>query len=292
MIKNIVMFSGGKDSQACLIWAVKEYGVDNVEAVFCDTGWENPLTYKHINYVVKKLGVKLVAIKSKKYDGMIGLAKKKQRFPSTNRRFCTEELKSIPAIDYVLSHTDHLNVIQGIRKDESFSRFQMNDACHYFKYYFQPRENGKVLTYRKKDVIAWARKYNADIIRPLFRWTAQEVIDYIIKNGQEVNPLYKMGFTRVGCFPCIMARKGEVRQIIKNFPEHWENLKQIEREVGSSFFPPNYIPEYACHGLSGKGKSFPWAEDVENWVMRFDTMDDMFEEHYESCMSLYSGLCE
>jgi len=89
-----------------------------------------------------------------------------------------------------------------------------------------------------------------------------------------------------------MARKNEVKQIIKNFPEHWDSLKQIEREVGSSFFSPNYIPEYACHGKGKNGKSFPYAEDVEKWVMRFETMDDMFEEHYESCMSSYSGLCE
>lgn len=45
-MKIIVSFSGGKDSQACLIQAVNQYGADNVEAVFCDTGWEHP---RHIS---------------------------------------------------------------------------------------------------------------------------------------------------------------------------------------------------------------------------------------------------
>jgi tRNA(Ile)-lysidine synthase TilS/MesJ len=39
-MKIIVSFSGGKDSHACLIEAVKKYGADKIEAVFCDTGWE------------------------------------------------------------------------------------------------------------------------------------------------------------------------------------------------------------------------------------------------------------
>ena len=38
-MKIIVSFSGGKDSQACLIQAANKYGADKIEAVFCDTGW-------------------------------------------------------------------------------------------------------------------------------------------------------------------------------------------------------------------------------------------------------------
>mgnify|MGYP003163580637 FL=1 len=37
-MKILVSFSGGKDSQACLIQAAKQYGTDKIEAVFCDTG--------------------------------------------------------------------------------------------------------------------------------------------------------------------------------------------------------------------------------------------------------------
>lgn len=47
-MKILVSFSGGKDSQACLIQAFKQYGGGNLTAVFCDTGWEHPDTYKHV----------------------------------------------------------------------------------------------------------------------------------------------------------------------------------------------------------------------------------------------------
>jgi 7-cyano-7-deazaguanine synthase in queuosine biosynthesis len=37
-MKIIVQFSGGKDSHAALIWAVKKYGAENITAQFSDTG--------------------------------------------------------------------------------------------------------------------------------------------------------------------------------------------------------------------------------------------------------------
>ena len=33
-MKILVAYSGGKDSQASLIWSVKKYGAKNIEAVF------------------------------------------------------------------------------------------------------------------------------------------------------------------------------------------------------------------------------------------------------------------
>ena len=39
----------------------------NLTAVFCDTGWEHPDTYKHVNDVCLQMGVRLITLKSK-YD--------------------------------------------------------------------------------------------------------------------------------------------------------------------------------------------------------------------------------
>ena len=37
-MKVLVSYSGGKDSQACLIKPAEKYGAENITAVFCDTG--------------------------------------------------------------------------------------------------------------------------------------------------------------------------------------------------------------------------------------------------------------
>ncbi|WP_418919844.1 phosphoadenosine phosphosulfate reductase family protein, partial [Alistipes putredinis] len=53
-MKVIVTFSGGKDSLAALLW-VREHITKNFTTVFCDTGWEHPLTYEYINRIADKL---------------------------------------------------------------------------------------------------------------------------------------------------------------------------------------------------------------------------------------------
>lgn len=325
-MKVLIFYSGGKDSQACLIHSVHKYGLKNLEAVFCDTGHENPQTYQHIIDTTNQLGVKLVILKSKKYDSLFDLAKKRGSFPSTRRRFCTEELKVKPAVDYILSHDESLLIIEGIRKNESESRSKMEPECMYFRYYFEPYqtntmivdafnslkvkpnknqvknynrakkrleegfEDAKYHDYRKKEVKQWCNMYDASKLRPIFTWTAEQTLDYIKANNQQPNPLYYQGFSRVGCFPCIMAAKREIKLIIKNHPKQWQAIKDAEKDCGRTFFPPDYIPKYAQFNLSEKGDLIPTAEDVEKYLNANDTQLDLFEKTI-GCMSVYN-LCE
>lgn len=255
-MKIILSCSGGKDSVAALLW-LRSNGYKNFEIVFCDTGWESPMTYQYLDYLQKELDFKLKVLKSKKYDGLIDLSGKRKRFPSSQRRFCTSELKVIPMIDYLLDEVkDDFMVVQGIRGAESESRAKMQAQCNYFKYYLEPygfTKTGKPKyhTYRRKEVLEYTKKHATDVLRPVFDWTAQQVINYILDNGIEPNPLYKLGMKRVGCFPCIMARHSEIRELIK---DEWaiNRLIEAEKKIGRSFFPPDYIPKYAC-----KNRSFP-----------------------------------
>lgn len=289
-MKILVSFSGGKDSQVCLIKAVNDYGKDKVTAVFCDTGWEHSVTYEHIHSVCNQLGVELITLKSKKYKDFVDMSVKKARFPSSQRRFCTSELKVIPMIDYIISQDESFIIIQGIRAKESKARAGCDVECSYFKEYFNNEVKG---LYHKKAVIEWCKHHDASVLRPIFHWSAQEVIDYILANGQRPNPLYERGFARVGCFPCIMCRKREVRLISK---DKWaaqrlmdaEQRMKAEIERGSTFFSPGYIPTRFC-----SNKQYPTVQEVFKYVNRNDAQLDMFEpEEGYSCMSLYHGLCE
>lgn len=156
-MKVIITFSGGKDSLASLLWT-REHITKNFTTVFCDTGWEHPLTYEYINRIADKLHLDLVTLKSKKYDGMVDLARQKKRWPSTRARFCTQELKTKPCIDYVLDEVqDNMLMIQGIRAAESASRAKMSAQCTYFKYYFEPSVTTK--TASRKSTLIGARRY-------------------------------------------------------------------------------------------------------------------------------------
>lgn len=205
-------------------------------------------------------------------------------------------------IDYILSLTEPCLIIQGIRAKESEERAKLPHECNYFGEYFErvkKNRKGKVVEvwkqdYRRKDVLKWCEHYDASVSRPIFQWSAQEVIDQILSAGQNPNPLYYRGFSRVGCYPCIMCRKQEVKLISQ---EKFGRSRLIDAEQrmkeetpnGSSFFSPGYIPNRFC-----KNKTYPTVEEVFEYVNRKDAgMDDMFEpEGGYSCMSLYHGLCE
>ncbi|MDR1897991.1 MAG: phosphoadenosine phosphosulfate reductase family protein [Prevotellaceae bacterium] len=294
-MKTIVTFSGGKDSLAALLW-IRNNFTKNFTTVFCDTGWENPITYWYIEEIKEKLGLDLVILKSKKYDGLIDLEKKKKRFPSSQRRFCTSELKSIPMIDYLLDVVkDNFIIIQGIRGAESASRAKMEAQCNYFRYYIEPYgqdKNGKdkFHVYRRKGILEFSKTHATEVWRPVFAWTAQQVIDYILDNGLEPNPLYKMGFKRVGCFPCIMSANPEIYQIIERFPERITEIAEYEKECKSSFFGPDSIPKKAYK------LNYPLITDVARYIKseydRGTLFDNIEGETAMSCMSYYSGLCE
>lgn len=297
-MKVIVSFSGGKDSQACLIQACKEFGAKNIEAVFCDTGWEHHLTYKHVKNVTDSLGVRLVTLKSK-IGGFENLCKRMKWFPDTTHRMCTVQLKIQPQIDYVLNHDEDLVIIQGIRAAESAARSKLPCSANYFNEYFNT-ENKKSL-YRKNDVKKWCEHHTATVERPMIGMSAQEIIDYILINGQKPNPLYTMGFSRVGCFPCIYAKLSEVKAM-RNESDYVARVIKLEEELSSirlkanaesqpsSFFAKGKIPNRFCKKY---GKGIPAFEDVINYVSRDDTQLDLFEpEEGYSCMSVYHGLCE
>lgn len=293
-MKIVVSFSGGKDSQACLIQAANKYGADKIEAVFCDTGWEHPITYQHIRDVCSKLGVKLSIIRNEKVDGFQGLCKQIKCFPIATRRVCTAKLKIQPMIDWIISQDESFIIIQGIRGGESGARAKMEQECSYFKEYFEADKGAKL--YHKKAVLEWCKTHDASVFRPIFHWTGQDVINYILDNGQQPNPLYRKGASRVGCFPCIMSRKGEIKVLSKDV-DMTKRLIQLEKEVDSlgqkchaGFFPKGYIPERFCKEY---GDGCPTVQEVIDYVNRDDAMTDMFEpEGGYSCMSLYHGLCE
>ena len=303
-MKNIVSWSGGKDSQAVLNYVVEKYGTKNLIVIFCDTGWEHELTYKHVKEICDILGVQLTILKSKKYKGFEDLSKKKGRVPSSQARFCTQELKVKPMIDFILSLKENVVIYQGIRSDESENRSKMQKECRQFKYYFEPygydkKGEPKFHNYRKKDVIEWCKNYSDDIIRPIFNWTAIETINFVLSKGQSLNPLYYKGAKRVGCYPCIMCTKGEIKNIIEEDPEYLKRIEDLEDLTESTFFPPEYIPDRYKRKTDSKGNKICTIKDVVRYIKDKNATGDLFaeieKEEQESsgrrCMSIYN-ICE
>lgn len=218
--------SGGKDSTALAIWAIHESGYprDTLDFTFCDTGNESPITYDYLKYLEDALQVGITTIHP--HLKFFELAKKKKRFPSAKARFCTMELKIRPTLDYInaMFRTGHkLLLHSGVRGAESDSRAKLLDREY----------DGRFL---------------CEVRRPILKWSLSDVWAIHDRYGIKPNPLYRLGMKRVGCFPCVMNRKAEVRVIARLFPQVIQQLASREldttRDTGfQSFFEPKKTPE-------------------------------------------------
>lgn len=265
--KRIISVSGGKDSTALALWAKEN--LKDFTPVFCDTHWEHEITYAYLGYLNDKLFEgKLEIVSSNKYKSFQEMCIKKKRVPSTMARFCTEELKLKPMKKFIEQFLPNVEIYVGVRADESFSRSKLPER-------------------------AFADYYGCDMIRPLIKWSAEDCFDIMKKHNIEPNPLYKMGMKRVGCMPCIMVSKPELKNILNQFPEVVAKIAAIEKQLGRTFFPPKFIPDRYCSKRDEKtGVPICFIEDVVKYVRDDPDQIKMFDEpEGESCMSYYS-ICE
>lgn len=208
----VLSLSGGKDSAAASLW-LHEQGIEH-RRVFADTGWEHPSTLEYIRDVLEPALGPVDVVESEN-GGMVDHIRRQAMFPNRMRRWCTRELKVRPLNAYIFKLMDEtqrpaISVI-GVRAGESRARSTL------------PEWDG----YK-------SRRGSYDIWRPLIHWTEQQVIDMHGKHNLPPNPLYLAGASRVGCWPCIFAKKDEVRLLADLDPQRVEVIAQLEDEVSAA----------------------------------------------------------
>lgn len=201
----ICSVSGGKDS-AALVLALREAEVP-ARYVFADTAWEHEATYAHLDTMRRVLGITIDVVGVE--GGMVARARYRAGFPIRLGRWCTQELKLEPLRSYndrIIDETgrDTVNAM-GVRAEESAKRAQM-------------------------PIWEFADDWGGFCWRPLLHWTIADVLEIHRRHGLPMNPLYHMGFDRVGCFPCIFAGRNEVSGIARVAPERVSVIADLERE--------------------------------------------------------------
>lgn len=201
----ILSVSGGKDSGAASLY-LTELGIDH-DRVHMLTGWDSEIT---MDYIRGPLTAKLGPILEIRGPLLMEeLIEKKGMFPSRQRRFCTEELKVFPMQRYIAARVDAgedvINAV-GIRRAESKARSKMAEW-------------------------EWSAGFDCEVWRPLIDWTTDDVIAIHQRHGLAPNPLYLKGARRVGCWPCIMASKGEIKTIADSDPAQIDRLRSLEGRV-------------------------------------------------------------
>lgn len=265
----VASVSGGKDSAAMSLH-LRELGIEH-DRVFLDTGWEHPATYDYLRGELTRVLGPIEEIRGE--HTFESLVRRKGMFPSRVIRFCTQELKVRPMQRYLRSRLDAgedvLNCV-GIRRAESQARAKMPEW-------------------------EWADGFDCEVWRPLVAWSEQDVIDIHRRHGLAPNPLYLRGATRVGCWPCIHARKSEIALVAKLDPERIERLAALERDVTEASDARGAERGELRHGRTmfniGRGagnvRRLP-IHDAVDWA-RSDQAE-LFPQINDGCMRW--GLCE
>jgi len=244
--------SGGKDSTATAL-ALVEAGIPH-RRVFADTRWEAPETYEHLDMLRAKLGpIDVVGYPG----GMPAKIREGARFASRMQRWCTRELKIEPLRDYcdaIEADGSIVVTVTGIRHEEG------------------TRSNGRSEALEAEDDVAWG----GWMWRPIVRWTIADVLAIHHRHGVPVNPLYQRGHDRVGCYPCVMASKEDVRLVADHAPERIAEIRDLEaavtaeRERRNVERPARYAHPEASFFLKAANRDTPGApimtiDDVVAW---------------------------
>ncbi len=188
------------------------------------------------------------------------LAKLKGRFPSSRAQFCTYYLKIVPQKRWIAENLPDAEIIRytGVRRDESARRHE------------QP-------------ISSWDEYFDCELRCPLADWTKQMCFDYVRAADEETNPLYKLGFNRVGCAPCINSSKDDILAWLDREPAMLDKIREWEEDAGRTFFAP-MVP----------GKEINWIDEVIEWAKtehggKQYGLKVMYDR--PTCESKY-GLCE
>lgn len=327
-VVHIVSMSGGKDSTATLLVAIELYGLENVRAVFADTGNEHEATYEYaLDYIPQALGVQVDVVKAdftaefetkrcnleriaagEPEAAVYGRRKFKYAWSQEAARRALEVLHptGIPYLDLCLVRggfpsrkrqycTEYL-------KTKPLTEYALNiidtgPAVWSWQGvridesdYRRQQLQGTGACVKSFEVVGGGLYIN----RPILRWRAEDVFEAHRFAGIKPNPLYLQGMTRVGCMPCINCGKDDLREISARFPEHIERIAEWERLVSNACRPRSPVSFFHMGTKNHQGQgSTIW--NVVEWSKttrggrQFNLLANIDEPM--ACASAY-GLCE
>ena len=118
-------------------------------------------------------------------------------------------------------------------------------------------------------LIVSMRQKDSSYVNPILDWSSADVFGYLAERGVELNPLYKMGYSRVGCVMCPFAGKVARQREAADFP-------QYRRAYVAAF-------DRMIRERRRRGKKVTWAtgEEVMHWWLDDGVIPNQMQIRFE-----------
>jgi phosphoadenosine phosphosulfate reductase len=222
----MVSLSGGKDSLAVLllVLAAGQYAEDDSRLssptlLFLDTGLEFPETIENVRVTAERYGLPLVVA-----DAGDAFWRNVSRFgpPSKDFRWCCKVCKLGPTAR-TITETYPGGVLSfiGQRAYES--------------------------TQRSKKPRVWENPWVPGQVgaSPIQNWTALHIWLYLFWKRADYNPLYELGFARIGCWLCPASDQADYLEVLDVHPE----AKRWTAFLGAYADDRGFTDEWLSYGL-------------------------------------------
>lgn len=195
-----VHFSCGAASAVSLLLA--QSISDDVCAVYADTGGEHPDNMRFLRDMENLTGIAIKILRSETYSSPLDVWTRRRFLKGPRGALCTSELKRLVLRDEWTMEHDHVfgfDATEGARLE----RIQENE---------QPFTIRSLL-----------------IERGL---TKEHCFQILTERGVELPAMYRMGYNNANCIGCPKGGKGYWNKIRRDFPEHFQAVAALQRELG------------------------------------------------------------
>lgn len=219
--------SGGKDSWAMTLLLLYGYKLPKEKIKLChmriDGHPDNkafmdyPQTDEYLKNIADYLGLELIFLYPEK--GLKQRIIERGMWPGPNSQYCTSYNKRDVYAKWARSKTSGRYLcLSGERAAESSRRAKNLAKLNYRVY---------------KPANAPTKKRFVDWYRPIYHLQTQDVWKLMELGGIEPHPCYsEYNVSRCSCKFCIYLSPQEMLSISKEFPKDWEELIQMEKDMG------------------------------------------------------------
>ena len=204
--RAVVWFSCGASSAVAAKLAVQEYGDDCVVA-YCDPGGEHPGNKKFLKDVEDWIHKDITVLRNTKgYKDHFDVFRKTKYLNGIQGARCTIELKKQCRFD-----------------------FQEPDDIHIFGYTIEEKKRAQNFKLHNFELMT-------DWILIRKGVSKEDCLGVLWKAGIDIPTMYDQGYSHNNCIGCSKGGKGYWNRIRADYPDHFEEMASIEREIGHSLF--------------------------------------------------------